>query len=291
MKKLILAATAVAATLTFGTFSAAAEVTECTEITSVPTTISRGGIYCFKGDIGTNLTSGSAITIAANNVTIEMNGYRLGGLAAGAATEASGISSDSRRNVTVRNGILRGFLRGIEVKGETSASHLYEDLLVDGNRFIGIEIRGSAHIVKNNRVTNTGPSALGTFESAAIRASTFSRSEITGNKVVNVTAGSGSIGSFGIDVRSGQQVEVLNNSVTNILGAGTEYQGIVLGSVVDSLIENNRVINTSRGFQGIVGGDFGDQRITCLNNFVDGFLSPILFCDTSIGNVVPDFLP
>jgi len=46
-------------------------------------------LYCFTGNIATAIT-GVAITIATNNVTLDMNGFKLGGLAAGTGTRARG---------------------------------------------------------------------------------------------------------------------------------------------------------------------------------------------------------
>ena len=60
-----------------------AETINCTNITTLPATISTPGIYCLKQDESTAIESGAAIAITANNVTLDCNGYRLGGLQAG----------------------------------------------------------------------------------------------------------------------------------------------------------------------------------------------------------------
>ncbi len=92
---------------------AKAETIECTVIDSIPFIITVQGIYCLTGNLASSLTSGEMITVATNNVTIDMNGFKLGGLAAGTATLANGIFALDRRNITIRNGSIRGFLRGI----------------------------------------------------------------------------------------------------------------------------------------------------------------------------------
>src|SRR5690606_14995164 len=51
-------------------------------IDSVPATITSQGVWCLRKDLSTAIASGSAITIATNNVTIDCNGFKLGGLAA-----------------------------------------------------------------------------------------------------------------------------------------------------------------------------------------------------------------
>ncbi len=50
---------------------AKAETIECTVIDSIPFTITVQGIYCFKGNLATTLTSGNMIEIQTNNVTID----------------------------------------------------------------------------------------------------------------------------------------------------------------------------------------------------------------------------
>ncbi len=143
---------------------AKAETTECTVIDSIPFTITVQGIYCQKGNLSSSLTSGDMITVATNNVTIDMNGFKLGGLGAGAGTTANGIVAINRRNITIRNGSIRGFFRGIFLEGgaANSSGHLLEDLRLDGNRVIGARVEGTGNIIRNNLVVNTGPSDIST---------------------------------------------------------------------------------------------------------------------------------
>lgn len=49
-----------------------------TAIMSLPATLSTQGIHCLMGNLATVQTSGITITIAANNVTLELNGFKLG---------------------------------------------------------------------------------------------------------------------------------------------------------------------------------------------------------------------
>ncbi len=140
---LIALATALMAT------AAKAETIECTVIDTIPFIITVQGIYCLTGNLASGLTSGDMITVATNNVTIDMNGFKLGGLAAGAATFANGIFAFGRRNITIRNGSIRGFFRGILLQGNpaTSSGHLLEDLRLDGNTLIGARVEGTGNII------------------------------------------------------------------------------------------------------------------------------------------------
>ncbi|HEY0661023.1 MAG TPA: hypothetical protein VGD21_06870 [Lysobacter sp.] len=50
-------------------------------IETLPATISTQGTWCLKHDVGTAITEGNAVTIAANNVTLDCNDFKIGGLA------------------------------------------------------------------------------------------------------------------------------------------------------------------------------------------------------------------
>src|SRR5688572_8652857 len=67
---LLLAATAPA--------RAASAYDSCTgTIPALPATISTQGTWCLSKDLNTAVTTGNAITITANNVTIDCNGFKL----------------------------------------------------------------------------------------------------------------------------------------------------------------------------------------------------------------------
>lgn len=264
MKRLVLATvlTALAA-------PALAETTLCTNITSLPATITVPGVYCLKQDLNTSMTSGNAITIAANSVTIDFNGYKLGGLTGGPATTARGVSADNRKNITLRNGNIRGFFIGISVDQTTAGSssgHLIEGNLLDGNRDAGISVRGSGIVVRKNSVVNTG----GNNVIRAIAGGDLLSSQIVDNFVSGVTASADAYGIL-IDGAS-DKVEVARNTVQNIQGAsfasGLENQSASSGLV---LFKDNVATLGTAGTNFAVGivGYMGVSL--CLNNIVSGF--------------------
>src|SRR5690606_9038683 len=118
--------------------------TTCTGfIDSVPAVIGTQGIWCLRRDVSTAQATGNAIEIAANNVTIDCNDFKIGGLAAGDASRANGIYAHNRKNAVIRNCNIRGFNRGILLTGESgtqdrSAGHLVEDNRVDYSLDTGI---------------------------------------------------------------------------------------------------------------------------------------------------------
>ena len=110
-------------------------------IDSLPATITTQGVWCFRKDLSTAITSGGAITIATNNVTIDCNDFKLGGLAAGAATAARGIQASDKLNATIRNCNVRGFYAGVYIDGTArakTAGHVIENNRFASNTHYGI---------------------------------------------------------------------------------------------------------------------------------------------------------
>ncbi len=123
-------------------------------IDSLPAVITTQGVWCLRHDLTTNISSGNAITIGTNNVTVDCNDFKLGGLAAGSASVAKGIYANARQNAAVRHCGIRGFYMGIDL--ESGAGHLVEDNRLDNNLYIGIDVSADNSTVRRNRVYDTG---------------------------------------------------------------------------------------------------------------------------------------
>ena len=95
----------------------AAETVNCTAIGALPAVISSPGAYCLTSNQLTNLASGDAIAIEASDVALDLNGFTIDNSAAGPTTTADGVFAANRRNVTIRNGVLRGFGHGVGLVG------------------------------------------------------------------------------------------------------------------------------------------------------------------------------
>ncbi len=273
---LIALATALMAT------AAKAETTECTVIDTIPMTITVQGIYCLKGNLATNLTAGFMITVATNNVTIDMNGFKLGGLAAGAGTGANGIVAINRRNITIRNGSIRGFFRGIFLQGgpADSSGHLLEDLRLDGNRRSGAQVEGTGNIIRNNQVVNTGPGD-GTSVAHGLSIIDSNDSVVEGNVISSVSE---TAASYGILVQFSSLIEVRNNTVLRIEGS-TSNRGIAFSNANGVTIIGNRILNpATTGTDGIfeISASTG---INCIDNIIAGYTTPISGCDFVSGNL------
>ncbi len=100
-----------------------------TAITSLPITISTPGSYYLTGNL-TATADGSAITIAADNVTIDLNRFILSG---GNTGTRRGIDVPAaRKNLCVRNGTLTGWTN-YAISASNITGGVYESLRFTGN--------------------------------------------------------------------------------------------------------------------------------------------------------------
>jgi hypothetical protein len=132
-----------------------------------PVTISLPGSYRLAGNLTVPDANTNAIVIAADHVSIDLNGFAIlgptdcsGGLnpCANAGT-GSGIRTDNDRfNITIRNGTVQGMgLAGIFLTGD---SHLVEYMHVRSNGSGGLAVFSSrdqaGSIVQNNTAQRNG---------------------------------------------------------------------------------------------------------------------------------------
>jgi parallel beta-helix repeat protein len=220
------------------------------------------------------MTSGNAITINVNNVVIDLNGRKLGGGAAGAGTEARGIYAYQRKNITIKNGTIRGFFRGIYLDDAlpytTSQGHIIEDIRADMNTVYGIRVYGRGNIIRNNQVVDTGGSSLNDF-AYGIAASG------PGNRVLNndvyetkeTDAGQG----IGIHITYGDGNVVMNNRIGNQdFGTGDSY-GIYTLYSDNVIVKGNTISKMEWGiaFNATATGLYGDNLASgCTSAFSGG---------------------
>ena len=246
-------------------------------IDSLPTTISTQGVWCLRGDLATGMTSGTAITIATNNVTIDCNDFKIGGLAAGDSSQASGIRADSRLNATVRRCNARGFFMGINLVG--GAGHLVEDNRLDNNLYMGIHVTGEQNRVLRNLVFDTGGTPDAPFN--GVSWGIYANADIIDNTVSGVYAVGADTFPRGIYVLEGSGFEVRGNRIRRLVvdGSGTGFGIITNGT--DIVLADNRVRSAVAGY-GII--DNGATDAVCIGNTVSGFGIAFSNCINGGGN-------
>lgn len=165
MKKLVFALAAVSLLSAALAPPAAAEETGreyCDRyIRRVPFTIRNPGHYCLLRDFTT--PAPIAIRVLADDVLVDLNNFKLES-SAGTNAVTNGVFADSKRNVTIRNGTLRGFY-GAVLLGDagvpgSSQNHLVENLRVEDSGFYGIQVDGFNSTVRHCIVANTGGSTV-----------------------------------------------------------------------------------------------------------------------------------
>jgi hypothetical protein len=212
-----------------------------TVIASLPTVISTQGVYCLTHDLATSITAGKAIDIQTNNVTIDCNGYKIGGLAAGTDSNAYGIFADARQNITVRNCGIRGYYFGINLTGSGGAGHLVEDNRLDNNLLEGIVVNGDNNTVRRNRVYDTGghTPATGFAYAVGIDAS----ANVIDNTVSGVFGNLTDSSSTGINF-NGKGTEARGNQVSGLMAAGSGTAIGILAAGTNGTIRDNSVADT-----------------------------------------------
>ncbi len=282
MKVLACAAATMAAFLSCA--PAKAELNSCTEITALPFTITVQGVYCLKQNLNVNLSAdgSAAITINAGNVTIDFNGFRVNNQAPLATTQAHGVLARNRKNITLRNGFIRGFSGGIWLDETTpagAASHLVEEMKIADSGGAGIQVDGEKSVVRDNRVLTTGGGQLSVAFGIVLEGAYDGL--VTGNIISGLF---GSYANYGIFVRTSNRVKVTGNEIGDLDG-GSFDRAIVLESADHVIVAQNRLLNNpGTGTDGIVD-NFGSDNLVCYNNESAGFTAtPYFSCNFSDGN-------
>ena len=252
-----------------GSANAAQSYDNCTGfIDSLPAVISTQGVWCLDKNLSTAITTGSAIRIVANNVTIDCNDFKIGGLAAGNTSGAVGIHATDRQNITVRHCNVRGFLYGIDLYG--GAGHLVEDNRLDNNLYIGIRVFGDNNRVRRNAIYDTG-GLLERRTSWGIRA----YAHVIENTVSGVFADGDVPYVVGIEASGNGNVARSNHVRGLQSGAGYAYG--IRTSGPGTMIDGNHVaVPAGTAGRGLTG-DSADES-ACSNNVVAGYGIAISDC-------------
>jgi parallel beta-helix repeat protein len=250
-------------------------------ITSLPATITTQGTWCLNADLTTAITSGNAITVAANNVTIDCNDFKLGGLAAGAATQTFGIYANTQDNLTIRRCNIRGFYRGVYLVN--GSGHLIEDNRFDSNTYTGVYVASDRSIIRRNLVIATAGSSIsyasfGIYSNGSV--------DVLDNTVNGVTAGGTSSSAYGIQSYNNPDGSISGNRVRGVVKTGTGIAyGIFNGNSGRITLRNNDVVGD--GIAGSTGLRCISAQGRATGNVVGGFVTAIDTCSGTNNEIVP----
>jgi len=255
--------------------------------------INQPGSYYLGGNVV--VTGGKhGIVIAADNVTLDLNGFAIDGAANTGFMNGISTSNATRRGVVVRNGNINNFA-GYGIFGQTRDSH-YEDLGFVGNKSGGLELfQADNCIARNVRITMpSGEAGLQLSNNARVEncivSGGFNGIIVAANSVVTgcVTTdqpGSGIISNGGIvqncsvftttgttsfnnaGIRIGYGGSVRNCTVRSVASAGVFVDG-------DCTIEECHITQCKRGISTsaftsgravIRNNDISDSGITAID--------------------------
>lgn len=260
-----------AASATAGVADSGGEGGSCTAFIDALPTITAPGRYCLHRDLTAAITSGSAISIAADDVTLDCGDFRIGGAPAAWSSATTGVHADSnRRGAIVRGCQVRGFGRGIVLLG---ANSLVERNRVESSVIRGIDMgSGSGAIVRHNIVLNTG----GGSSAVGINANASAMAYVTDNEVIGVHPADTSLSrsAIGISVMSGV---VRGNQVSGLLAGRPEDNLIGIRIGARGLVSGNAVIQTGATLgKGIDGGS--SAQTVCRDNDVQRYTTAYTRC-------------
>ena len=273
--------------LAAGPVRAAEDYDNCTGfITSLPASITTQGVWCLDRNLNTAISSGTAIFIATNNVTLDCNDFKVGGLAAGAASTANGIAASSRQNITIRNCNVRGFEDGISLDG---GGHVVEDNRLDSNLRRGIQVFDvdGKSVVRRNLVSDTGGQTGG-----AIAIGIFAVGDVIDNTVAGVHAEAPSTTVYGIQLNGGALgFEIRGNTVRGVVANSDPdgLEGLAVGIDligVGHTLAGNRLLDESWIVTAVpsIGIDSSSSNF-CIDNTISGFEDAMSMCSDVGGNI------
>ncbi len=217
-------------------------------ISIVPFVISSPGTYTLTSDIYYNSTGGTAISIAADNVTIDFNGYALINLASAPNMTATAIASLDHANITVHGGLIRGFSYGMNLDDSTVGSATYgghhiHDMVIANGTFRGLDIEGPGNVIEDNAIVRLGPTTLHN-NAFVMGIEAPGPNGLIQNNIVTELYTNGLGETVGIAVSTnGVGTQVLNNIVNNSdIGAFRSF-GIWVGGDSDVVVGDNQITN------------------------------------------------
>lgn len=122
-----------------------------TRISSLPYPITNSGFYYLGGNL--TCASGTAITVSANNVTLDLMGFTLTG---NTTSGSNGILIGGSRNVEIRNGTIHGCYTGIYGYG---GNNRVISVKASYCAALAMELDGVGNLFQNCSAFNTGPTA------------------------------------------------------------------------------------------------------------------------------------
>jgi len=237
----------------FGSRAAVAQVS-CTPYTDINQVISQSGNYCFTRNIVVN--TAAQLSIRANNVTLDLRGFTLQSNYVPPENYYASAISGIGDGITVKNGTITGFPRGISLGASEKGKLLIDNItVINAFKGDGIAVFGPDSTVRDSTVSGT----RGCLTRAISAWGNMNNNDYDGpvnvrNNLVIDTRATGSTfeescPAFGIHVRNTRDASIHNNKVRNttsdvggpVVGIYIDIDGVDSLGAVD--VWNNKVSN------------------------------------------------
>ena len=240
-------------------------------VDSLPATLSTPGVWCLRKDLATAVSSGNAITVTVNNVTLDCNDFKLGGMAAGPATQAVGIFAKVD-HFTARRCSVRGFYTGVRVEGNGA---LVENNRFDANTRTALYVWGEAQVVRGNLIHDTGGAPLAGGATALLA---YGTGQVSQNTIHGVSPAEDAQGdAFAVGIDSSNGVIIRGNQISGLVYKGA---GDATGVMTHYGIVADNVLNQPAGTNGIgIKGTWGaSEELVCHDNIIRGYVQATSDC-------------
>ena len=134
--------------------------------------ITQAGSYFLTANISSSQAGKNGILIAADNVTLDLNGFSV---ISNSTSTFSGVSANSRNNIRIRNGLISGWGgRGIEMLSSSIVT--IEDIVALNNTSVGIQVGTSCRIERCRASGNGADGIIGTSRAQIFQCASFNNS-------------------------------------------------------------------------------------------------------------------
>jgi len=258
------------------------EVEARTPISSIPYTIDEPGSYYLTQNLGPAPHDVDGIIIAADDVTVDLNGFAVIGPGRTPSSPEAGIYvTDPRFNIAVRNGTVRDW-PDYGVKCDNADNSIFESLRCYDNRLTGLFVgegcrvegntchsNGSAGISVGGASTVTGNTCYGNGNSGLIpgSGSTVTSNTCCANDNHGISASTGNLisgntcrsnGVHGINAYQG--CRIVENTCTGNGDGGLADGAGISASSSDNCVEHNLVVANDIGIESSTGCYIASNR-------------------------------
>jgi parallel beta-helix repeat protein len=231
-----------------------------TEITALPYTITSPGFYFVTRNLS---ATGTAITVDASNVTIDLLGFCVTGPGKDSGANRGIDILASRANIEIRNGSLQSFGE-YGIYATSSANNIrVMGMRVSDNKSYGMALHSNNNVVMNCSAYNNGGTGIYASYGSLVKGC---QAEKNGGTGISTNYGSTVVGNVCQDNNTGILVEfgcsVLDNTVYNNAQRG------IIAWACSNISRNTAYMN---GAEGLNAG----PNCTIIGNSLDGLVKDI----------------